>query len=86
MLLIVIILREEYRQKNFKAPADLDGGIHQHRALLLSGPPGIGKTTTAIVVARTHGYEPLEFNASDTRNKKRLQVREYFAESCIALD
>ncbi|CDH56922.1 replication factor c subunit 1 [Lichtheimia corymbifera JMRC:FSU:9682] len=64
---------DEYRQKNFKAPADVDGGIHQHRALLLSGPPGIGKTTTALVVARTHGYEPLEFNASDTRNKKRLQ-------------
>lgn len=42
------------------------------RAALLSGPPGIGKTTTAHLVAKSLGFELIEFNASDTRNKKSL--------------
>jgi replication factor C subunit 1 len=44
-----------------------------YKAVLLSGPPGIGKTTTAYVVSAQLGYEILEFNASDTRSKKLLQ-------------
>lgn len=39
------------------------------KAVLLSGPPGIGKTTTATLTAAHNGYEVLELNASDTRNK-----------------
>ncbi|ORE17800.1 DNA replication factor C, large subunit [Rhizopus microsporus] len=50
-----------------------DSDIHSYRAILISGPPGIGKTTTAHVVAETNGYEALEFNASDVRNKKILE-------------
>lgn len=42
------------------------------RAALLAGPPGIGKTSMAHVVARTCGYEPHEMNASDTRNKAAI--------------
>ncbi|KAI9098333.1 putative DNA replication factor C subunit Rfc1 [Phlyctochytrium arcticum] len=42
------------------------------RAALLSGPPGIGKTTSAHLVAHVKGFDVLEFNASDTRNKKAL--------------
>jgi len=41
---------------------------------LISGPPGIGKTTTVNIVAKQAGYEVLEFNASDTRSKKSLDV------------
>ena len=38
------------------------------RAALLSGPPGIGKTTTAHVVAAECGFEVMELNASDKRS------------------
>ncbi len=42
------------------------------KAVLISGPPGIGKTTAAVLVARSLGYEPIVTNASDTRNKGSL--------------
>ncbi|XP_070390131.1 replication factor C subunit 1 [Dermacentor albipictus] len=42
------------------------------KAALLSGSPGIGKTTTATLAAREAGYSILEMNASDTRSKKSL--------------
>ncbi|XP_063977765.1 replication factor C subunit 1 [Diachasmimorpha longicaudata] len=43
------------------------------RACLLSGPPGVGKTTSVQVVCSELGFDLLEFNASDTRNKKLLK-------------
>lgn len=44
------------------------------KTVLLSGPPGIGKTTIATLVAKTCGFECTELNASDTRSKKMLQT------------
>jgi replication factor C subunit 1 len=56
----------------FKKPgAD---GMGLYRAVCLSGPPGIGKTTSAHLVAKLEGYDILEYNASDTRNEKLLRV------------
>lgn len=43
------------------------------RAVLLSGPPGIGKSTAALLVARAVGYQVQEMNASDTRSKRSLK-------------
>lgn len=42
------------------------------RAALLSGPPGVGKSSAAAIVAREMGYHVVEFNASDKRNKATI--------------
>ena len=42
------------------------------KAALISGPPGIGKTTAATLVSKESGRDLLEFNASDTRSKKAI--------------
>ncbi|ODQ67101.1 P-loop containing nucleoside triphosphate hydrolase protein, partial [Nadsonia fulvescens var. elongata DSM 6958] len=42
-------------------------GRPERKILLIHGPPGIGKTTIAHVIARQAGYEVLEINASDER-------------------
>ncbi|KAF2017071.1 DNA replication factor C, large subunit [Aaosphaeria arxii CBS 175.79] len=43
------------------------------RAVMLHGPPGIGKTTAAHLVAKMEGYDIVESNASDTRSKKLVE-------------
>ncbi|XP_068736533.1 replication factor C subunit 1-like [Montipora capricornis] len=43
------------------------------KAALLSGSPGVGKTTTATLVCEELGFSYVEMNASDTRNKKTLE-------------
>ncbi|XP_015122752.1 chromosome transmission fidelity protein 18 homolog [Diachasma alloeum] len=42
-------------------------GFPVHKIALLSGPPGLGKTTLAHLVARHAGYNVVEINASDER-------------------
>ena len=49
------------------------------KAALLSGPPGIGKTTAAHLVAKELGYDIFELNASEKRSM--LRVRELLKDS-----
>lgn len=43
--------------------------------LLVSGPPGLGKTTLAGIAAKQAGYHPIEINASDERTADSLRTR-----------
>lgn len=59
------------RKYNFqKRGADGMGGA---RAIIVSGPPGIGKTTAAHLAAKLAGYDVIESNASDSRSKKLVE-------------
>ena len=57
---------------NFKKPGKDGTGLY--RAAMLHGPPGIGKTTAAHLVAKLEGFDVVESNASDTRSKKLVEV------------
>ncbi|KAB0368430.1 hypothetical protein FD755_020196 [Muntiacus reevesi] len=69
---------EEKRHAKFGKFAGKDDGS-SFKAALLSGPPGVGKTTTASLVCQELGYSYVELNASDTRSKNSL--KETVAES-----
>jgi BRCT domain type II-containing protein/nucleoside-triphosphatase THEP1 len=55
-----------------KKPKSISGPNGPWKAALLSGPPGIGKTTTATLVAQESNRDVIELNASDARSKKAL--------------
>lgn len=57
-------------KKDFKVGGPDGSGIF--RAALISGPPGIGKTSAAHLVAQELGFDILEKNASDVRSKSLL--------------
>jgi replication factor C subunit 1 len=48
-------------------------GIPTHRGVLVTGPPGIGKTTTLHLLAASLGYAVTEYNASDSRSIQKLR-------------
>ncbi|KAL8671852.1 MAG: hypothetical protein Q9168_003668 [Polycauliona sp. 1 TL-2023] len=56
----------------FKMPGKEGSGTY--RAVIMYGPPGIGKTTAAHLAARLEGYDVVESNASDTRSKKLVET------------
>ncbi|MGB8164631.1 MAG: AAA family ATPase, partial [Nitrososphaeraceae archaeon] len=45
------------------------------KPLLLLGPPGVGKTSLVHTLAIQYGFDIVELNASDNRNKNNLSQR-----------
>jgi replication factor C large subunit len=75
---------EKYRPKNFEEIKGQDEAIFQIKeflknfgkkknAIILHGPPGTGKTTIAHVIGKETNSEIFELNASDLRDRKRLE-------------
>lgn len=60
------------QRHNFKLAGSDGSGVY--RAVMIHGPPGIGKTTAAHLVAKLEGYDVVESNASDTRSKKLVET------------
>ncbi|TIC31370.1 P-loop containing nucleoside triphosphate hydrolase protein [Wallemia mellicola] len=50
-------------------------GRPQERVMLISGPPGLGKTTLAYVIAKQAGYRVFEVNASDDRSARTVDEK-----------
>ena len=44
------------------------------KAIILSGKPGIGKTSCAYALANQYNWIPIELNTSDTRNKETIKA------------
>ncbi|XP_077173051.1 chromosome transmission fidelity protein 18 homolog isoform X2 [Paroedura picta] len=77
--------RPKERQGGWKSKAQLteevlEAELDQHnrpkfKVALLCGPPGLGKTTLAHIIAKHAGYNVVEMNASDDRSPDIFQIR-----------
>lgn len=67
-------LRNWAKSKKYNFQRRGADGLGGERAVILSGPPGIGKTTAAHLAAKLEGYDVIESNASDTRSKKLVEA------------
>ncbi|MEE3083740.1 MAG: AAA family ATPase [Candidatus Thermoplasmatota archaeon] len=50
-----------------------ESGVPEKRAILLTGPPGVGKTSIATAIAEDLGWDVIELNASDQRNAAAIR-------------
>ena len=64
---------EAQRQKIRKWLDDWKTGVPKNKAILLVGPPGVGKTTVARAIAQDMGWNVIELNASDARNAASIR-------------
>ena len=68
----------KFFNSKFKDPSEIAEefdklGRPEQKIVLISGPPGLGKTTLAHIVARHVGYSVQEMNASDDRSPEAFK-------------
>ena len=64
----------EVQRRKIRAWLDeWQNGAPKKKALLLIGPPGVGKTTVARAIAEDMGWNVVELNASDARNAAAIR-------------
>jgi replication factor C subunit 1 len=66
-------LRKWHNNAKYQFKKAGSDGSGVFRAAMIHGPPGIGKTTAAHLVAKLEGFDIVESNASDTRSKKLVE-------------
>ncbi|KAF9438709.1 hypothetical protein BGZ76_005654 [Entomortierella beljakovae] len=65
---------KQQQQQQFKEFRKQDPlGRPDRKILLITGPPGLGKTTMAHVIAKQAGYNVIEVNASDDRTGQSVK-------------
>src|SRR3989344_2884547 len=74
------ILTEKYRPKKLtgikgheKSLQDLKKNVQRKKPVIIYGPIGNGKTSSIYALANELNYEVLEINASDVRNKEKIE-------------
>ena len=66
-----VVVKGNKKQVSFRAGET--GGNINSKAVLVSGSPGIGKTSAVKIVCEANGYRAIELNASDARSKSAVE-------------
>jgi len=70
-----VVIKGNKKPETFRGGNWADAPKPNAKACLLSGPPGIGKTSSAKIICEQLGYRVVETNASDVRNKAGIEMR-----------
>ncbi|KAJ6708395.1 CHROMOSOME TRANSMISSION FIDELITY FACTOR 18 [Salix viminalis] len=65
---------EQFHDAGNKGKGKKQNDSTAKKAVLLSGQPGIGKTTSATLVSKMLGFQAIEVNASDNRGKADAKI------------
>ena len=69
----VVILGKKKEVKFSFRGGNASGNINS-KAILISGPPGIGKTSSVRLICQELQYKLIENNSSDTRTKNTINT------------